>query len=483
MGNLLARSSRVVPDKAAAGDEGHLPPELREFMPFCSLPAVSAASASLSDFERRLIRNPSSKTALAALSRGLAQTSTVVSAAIAAKKTEPGVVALCDLVISIGNEFFEGVYETVFSTIVRSEDISKYNEPAERLERLAASEEVQQRTSDVAELFHDALLAEGGFEAVIKTLRQNLPRVTIHYTPHRPKKTARIVEKVLLRPDEPGSADRVCDVLRGMAVCGSMELIGQVLGQLVALAEAGTIVVVRIKDRFASPAAGGWRDCMVNFFVAADPQRHVVELQVAHETLLVARKGLPGHQVYARVRNASELLECLGLETARRLDALRERRAADEDAASLLRLGCTPPQLAESGYTLGELKGAGCSAADLVGVVTPADVVISYDRGDAAMMRLLRDRLYQAGKLSVWGDESLGLGDSRMGPAISRCRALVSIVSATSVQSSECKDDIAFAFMSNKLVVPVMVGDADGIIDALPFGTALMLSKLVEQLE
>ena len=36
-------------------------------------------------------------------------------------------------------------------------------------------------------------------------------------------------------------------------------------------------------------------------------------MQICHNSLLVARKGLPGHLIYGRVRNATERLERLGL--------------------------------------------------------------------------------------------------------------------------------------------------------------------------
>ena len=39
----------------------------------------------------------------------------------------------------------------------------------------------------------------------------------------------------------------------------------------------------------------------------------VLQVQLAHQQLLVARKGLPGHLVYGWVRNAAELLEKLGV--------------------------------------------------------------------------------------------------------------------------------------------------------------------------
>ena len=77
--------------------------------------------------------------------------------------------------------------------------------------------------------------------------------------------------------------------------------------------ESKTIVLLRIKDRLVQPAAG-WCDVMINFYLKSDTQRHhVCELQIAHDLMCTARKGLPGHVVYARVRNASEILEKLEL--------------------------------------------------------------------------------------------------------------------------------------------------------------------------
>ena len=46
---------------------------------------------------------------------------------------------------------------------------------------------------------------------------------------------------------------------------------------------------------------------MINFYFIKDSNRHICEIQVVHKQMLVARKGLPGHQVYARIRNANEI--------------------------------------------------------------------------------------------------------------------------------------------------------------------------------
>ena len=120
----------------------------------------------------------------------------------------------------------------------------------------------------------------------------------------------RIVEKAALNAKDPSSHRGVFDVVRGMVVCASLRSVAQVLRRV---AECDAIELVRVKDRFlAEPSPGGWRDCMVCFVLKADDKaRHVCELQIAHAQLLTARKGLPGHAVYNRARNASELLEVL----------------------------------------------------------------------------------------------------------------------------------------------------------------------------
>ena len=47
------------------------------------------------------------------------------------------------------------------------------------------------------------------------------------------------------------------------------------------------------------------------------------EVQVAHEMMLTARKGLPGHAIYSIVRNANELIESCGMERELRKEAVR----------------------------------------------------------------------------------------------------------------------------------------------------------------
>ena len=71
------------------------------------------------------------------------------------------------------------------------------------------------------------------------------------------KATVRVLEKALLRPDAPGSVDRICDVVRDMLVVDSCAKLAALVR---AILESADVVVVRVKDRFfRAPSGGGWR--------------------------------------------------------------------------------------------------------------------------------------------------------------------------------------------------------------------------------
>ena len=178
-------------------------------------------------------------------------------------------------------------------------------------------------------------------------------------------------------------------------------------------------------------------------------------------------------------------------------------------ASSLLRSHARPDGMLARRYTLADLVEAGLPAHELVGVVTPADVVISYDEADAPLMRYLRDGL-RASQIGAWADEEKTPGSNRMGPAIAQCSALVTLISASATPGVDdgsleaSKDDVAFAFMSGppstrpscgpvtrrlthrppistgKLIVPVIIGETETISGALPFGMMLMLSQATD---
>ena len=75
--------------------------------------------------------------------------------------------------------------------------------------------------------------------------------------------------------------------------------------------------------------------------------------------MLTARKGLDGHSVYGRVRNASETLEKLGLDGDDEGRDQRVRQLREEGATlgTLLQYGLSTEQLWRGGYLLPDCIG------------------------------------------------------------------------------------------------------------------------------
>ncbi|KAJ8610876.1 hypothetical protein CTAYLR_009145 [Chrysophaeum taylorii] len=179
--------------------------------------------------------------------------------------------------------------------------------------------------------------------------------------PRELKKMTRICEKASLRADKPGSTDRIFDVCRCMIEVTSMSQAALVLRLL--RESTDEIAVVRIKERFAtSPSPGGWRDCLVNFYLKDDDARHVCEVQIVHREMTVARKDLSGHAIYNVVRNAHELLERIGVGVREGRPERIARLRAAEEASKLY----TAEYFRRIGASLEELVRADCfSAAEL----------------------------------------------------------------------------------------------------------------------
>lgn len=271
------------------------------------------------------------------------------------------------------------------------------------------------------------------------------------------KKISRICEKASLRADQPGSAARIFDVCRCMVEVSSMAHASLVLKLL---HESDEIEMVRIKERFVrSPSPGGWRDCLVNFYLKDDAARHVVEVQIVHCEMIVARKNLSGHAIYNVVRNANEILERIGVgerdgrsvriaklrhtelesETSKLYSAsyfrrigvsLQELVAADCYSSSELRQdgGYSAEELRENGIPLSALLRAGFSARDLKAAdardpgailaanYTRSEVFEAFDiELQADIDRAVLSHLYHAtgcpSALTNWGDASQHIGN------------------------------------------------------------------------
>jgi len=124
------------------------------------------------------------------------------------------------------------------------------------------------------------------------------------------KNLYRSMEKCAFRPDgnNQWDADCVLDVVRGALIFDNM---ASMLASFRKIQSHQGVVIHRCKDRFTTPTAGGWRDCMVNISFVSDPNHFICELQLIHSKLMLARQGMAGHNDYNTYRSAGELRDAV----------------------------------------------------------------------------------------------------------------------------------------------------------------------------
>lgn len=111
---------------------------------------------------------------------------------------------------------------------------------------------------------------------------------------------------------------------------------------------------------------------------------------------------------------------------------------------------------------------AGIPAPARPALRSSVDVFLSYSRKDIAAMRVVQDILHDAG-FAVWTDEGLEPGtpswQEAIAEAISQAGALVVILSPNSHASQWVKNEIGFAQVRDKAVIPLLIGgDAAGVV-------------------
>jgi len=359
-------------DAAHGGDHAaKLPEALNTFKPLAKTKAIEDACRCLHDLELNVARDPDSKEAVDALRAQLVVVDQVMATEIKMRtegvsdEAAKAMVEECEKAITAGNKDFQRVYDNVFNVIKSgdADSMAKYKAAVVALDAAIEKPAVAEQRDEAgvaAVLFADAARTKSSFDVVVRELaaatgaRLELAVLSAKEDTGASdgggagqgeerkaktglKKTSRVVEKSALRPGEGrGRSKWVCDVVRAMLVATSMSAVGSIVRGLLALHEAGALKVVRIKDRFAQPSAGGWRDLMVNLVIVGDPTRHVCEVQVVHEMMLTARKGLPGHAIYGIVRSAMELIESCGRERELFLEKVRSMVAAGATDVELI---------------------------------------------------------------------------------------------------------------------------------------------------
>ena len=354
-----------------------LPEALQKFVTLAEEPAIIEVAKPLQALEAAVARAPDSREAAAALEAALGQLTTAMKAKIEERADQADLKALieeCEAAVSAGNRDFQKVYASVWAVLQSGEEhllprfqaavaalLARIKDPKAKL---LQRKEAKAPTT----LLVDAARAKPSFEVVVEELAALVPGAQLVMTRvgeldkhgHETsglKKLQRVVEKSLLKPEGEGcgDADTVCDVARAMVGVQDFGGGATLVDGLVRLDEEGVVEILRQKDRFFEiPSPGGWRDLMINLVIVGDESRHVCEIQIVHEMMLTARKGLPGHEVYNKVRTAMEFVERLGKQRELRREAVRKLRAG----------GGGDPQviaLSEDAWLLGDEEWVKCA--------------------------------------------------------------------------------------------------------------------------
>ena len=307
--DLTARLGYVKEEELKKAHHAALPPALQNFEVLGKDEAVQAVinDDAFVAATAAVQADPGAAAAVEALRAQVKKLLQAYTDAIDAKGKDVALKIDLRKVMHAGNEDFLKVYNAMWAMIQKSEadGCSAYQKELDRIELLSSKESSKQPTEDAALLYQQAAQAAPIYQQAVRGALKPVKGVEVQI-PKGLKKMSRIAEKVALKYN--GKADQVCDINRCMIKCPSM---GHVALALAALIDDPNIEIVRVKDRYFNPSEGGWTDAMLNVRIKSDPNGHVCEVQIVHEQMLTARKGLPGHDVYNCVRNAGELLGLL----------------------------------------------------------------------------------------------------------------------------------------------------------------------------
>ena len=304
----VMKKKRKVRSTARKPETGSLPPALSAFVSLDSDPDIQALAAKpemagayyslLSHDRGRVLRYL--RTALPILAEKM-------QTRIFARCHDEGIAAQCRDVSREADSEFHGIYDEVYKRVRRdAAGIALYRATVRAVQLPGAG--ATQAAHDAVELLQHAAQTKPLFDNLMRSLLDGINGAELD-VPAGLKKPTRIVEKALLNAESPGSVADIFDVVRCMCLCKDMSVVATVIA---CLSGCDDISMVRIKDRFeGGPTSGGWRDFMACFYINDDSAQHVCEVQVVLTDMLTARKGLPGHAVYTKGRNAIELSQML----------------------------------------------------------------------------------------------------------------------------------------------------------------------------
>ena len=129
----------------------------------------------------------------------------------------------------------------------------------------------------------------------------------VHHVKIAPLKPLwRCAEKAIDRLDDyAGTPVYLTDIVSGQLLFRSIYAMHAAVE---ALSRYPSVVVTRVRDRFADPANGGWSDIIVNFYHEDDPNQHCCEVQFVLKDLVLLRgHDLGGEDDYIKFRSCYEV--------------------------------------------------------------------------------------------------------------------------------------------------------------------------------
>ncbi|MBA3394497.1 MAG: DUF4157 domain-containing protein [Deltaproteobacteria bacterium] len=198
-----------------------------------------------------------------------------------------------------------------------------------------ASDAPRQGSNDLDQLYRDAAVAQQELANITRTIASDLggrPMI-----PDKLKGRERAQQKI--DADYGGDPGRITDLARSSIEFDSPQQLRAAVEQMRAAGE-----VVRVKDRFETPA-DGYRDIMMNVRMS---NGHIVEVQMHLKAILDVKNG-PGHHLYEQVRTIDATAKTEGRpltphETAERARLVQEMTKLYDDAFAAASAGGTAPR-------------------------------------------------------------------------------------------------------------------------------------------
>ena len=315
------------------------------FVPLAEMRPVVAVTTSRTvvNAEKILHTKPFDSVSVGQLKKSVADIHEILQQLAVARCNERDIMPRLKKVVSEGLEDFVNVYTAVWGLISKDREGMASYEAAVSSIVFPEGEHVQ-HANDVVELIQHGSEVFVRFKKLVQSIASRVAHVNVKI-PKRMKRVARIAEKALFS-QQPGNVSRIFDVVRGMMLCEDMGAVALLVKHF---SMCSDITIVRVKNRFSNPTVGGWRDFLLCFYLNDDENQHVCEVQIVHQHLFVARKGLPGHDVYATVRNALELQSML-------MDCRAKLQWNAEDAR---RAGFTSQDMVAAGFENVEIEETG----------------------------------------------------------------------------------------------------------------------------